>query len=309
MCLSPMELQFLITTITSMVHRFSEVFVIAIFMAAMAGCSQPGSTAGAVKQLPVIWGNRAISHGMPGRSISITGAQQATSDFASVFVPIVTSFQTNSAGLSDGSIYSSPGPFGDTITTSISISGSDVVFTGVFSDGGANYKITLHDNNTFDFSETIFYKVDFSAQNQGVEDFFAVISMVGATVDSNGFYRGNENIWVYIHSDDPNVGIYAWKTAITAEVVSENGFFGMKTLKSTGNGLFANGGFYVPVAPIPQTPPDYNDPATLAIIAEAKTLVPSADFYLLAYNLNGTWQPWIIDDPVNVPGTWNKYVH
>ena len=183
-----------------------------------------------------------------------------------------------------------------------------MVFNGLFGNGVGHYTLTYRNNGTFDFDETVITKCT-ATTGTDVTYRLWVMSMPNATVN-NEDYTGTETLWMYDYdylNGETQPATSAQQGALTAMVASRSGFYGFKTLQQTGTSGFAN--IYGSYTPIPPAPPDYTDPNTLAIINGMKTnLVPNVNCWVMAYDVNGTWQPMIVDNQSQVQYYWGLYV-
>jgi len=73
-----------------------------------------------------------------------------------VMVPAVTGWTTDTSSVNTSTNSFTSTVLGKTVTTVITTSGSDIIFTGTFSDNQGTYVITYHtDSDTFDFDQTV----------------------------------------------------------------------------------------------------------------------------------------------------------
>jgi hypothetical protein len=295
------------------------LFAISIIVLIVIGCPMGSSVQNEVPLLPVVWANPVASgsHALApesGRYIAIPGSVTSTAEYDCSFSPLVTSFQSNTIGKTAGDTFTSTGPLGKSVTTTISTanSGQDVVFDGKFNDdnhanGYGHYKVTHHKNKkSFDYEETVIYQItDFPTA--GITTYeLAVVNMVSATVNDDGSYNANLIGYVYMYAEDAShnpvssgggFSFLCW-AAFTGEVASKNGFYGCKAELSTGNP-----NPYVPyTGTVQSAPPDYN---STALISNMQNLVPTITYPALSYNLNGVWARE--SNPTNVATLWSQY--
>ena len=200
---------------------------------ALSACSPPGGSEG-VDFVPVIWANPIAG----SKAISVApGSKSEQAEFECSFGPIITSFQSGASagGLGIGDSFTSD-VFGGTVTTTISASGSDIIYTGTYDADGLNlskYVLTLHSDNTFDFEQTIVYDMG------GGFMILGLVKIDAGTVFTDGSYSGPGTGYVYYYNypgDGPGTARYA---ITTADIVSKPGFFGMRTIDSTApDGIF-----------------------------------------------------------------------
>jgi hypothetical protein len=261
-----------------------------------AGCGAPGGGSPIdVPLVPDIWAVTALT---PPKAITVDPSLAVTAEFQASFAPVVTGFHSN-ATLSVGDTFSGGGPSGtSTITTTITAEngGSDIVFTGEFSDqdhanGRGHYKLKHHKKaGTFDFDQTVIYRWT----EAGVTTTMLVMTVMSGTVAADGSYTGEGTAWAYQHMYDTGTdAATAQWTAFAGKMLSRDGFYGVLCLKATG----PEG--YVPADMA--VVPEYTD---TTLIAALKALTAEIPYSYLAYHDNAGWA--MVGDPLAI-STWTAH--
>jgi hypothetical protein len=209
-----------------------------VLTSVLVGCNMTGSPTSKVPLIPVIWANpisggkTVASRMTASKAIAIAPSTQSEeAQFECSFGPVITSFQsdTSAGGLGVGDSFQS-NAYGGTVTTTISASGTDTVFNGVFNADSlnvSNYRLTLHNNSTFDFIQTIVYAMG------GNFYIMAVVKINDGVVNGDGSYSGTATGYVYYY-DYPGDADKTARYAIgTGALVANSTFFGFRELQST----------------------------------------------------------------------------
>lgn len=208
-------------------QNFVSRLVFLSLLLALSACSPPGGSEG-VDFVPVIWADPVSG----GRVISVSPETQSEqAEFECSFGPILTGFQsgTSAGGLGIGDSFTSD-VYGGTVTTTISASGSDIIFTGTFDADDLNlskYTLTLHSDNTFDFEQTIVYDMG------GGFMILGQVKIDAGTIHADGSYTGPGTGYIYYYNYPGDASGTARYAITTADIVSKPDFFGMRTIDST----------------------------------------------------------------------------
>ena len=110
-----------------------------------------------------------------------------------LFAPVLSGVEANTSGKQIGDSFTSAF-LGHTITTVISASGGDVVFTGTFDDNLSFYRMTVHSNSTFDYSQELVLAISIPAsginRTLGVKTTMSGVPFTTAGFSGSGIAKG-----------------------------------------------------------------------------------------------------------------------
>lgn len=150
--------------------KFFKLFSILFLFTVLFSCKLQPS---APKKIPSL-----LALSSSARTVSISSSVQAETEYV-IMSPVIIGWEENSSGFEIGDAFSQ-NVLNQTVNTTISQNGENIVFTGSFSDNTSNYVVTLYPNNTFDFTEQL-------ELSSGTTTYLVITSMNGAAISSTGF--------------------------------------------------------------------------------------------------------------------------
>lgn len=255
-------------------------------LAVLVGCCPPGPNpvTNPVTKVPIVW-----QQSVPSKSIAVTvtpGDTAAMTEFnCNTLAPVVTGWQTNTQ-YAIGDSYTST-VFGQSVVTTISAgTGTDVVFTGSFSDGEGYYKVTYHADDTFDFEQAVIY--DFTSGT--VHEIVLMYSSMANVSITNTSYSGTGRSIFYDYNVVTPASSRVSALSFTAHAMTNYfGALGSIVMSTDFSSMPFNG-----------RAPVYADVSSLSGMTVDFSSAPQ---FLVAYDASG-WGTYLSPDAATLAAHW-----
>ena len=203
--------------------------LVTVTFATLVGCTPELPLGTQVDRVPVLWNSSVIPMGL-SKSVTMTfpdGTSEVAANIefnCAAIAPVVTGWESGTYYVGDSYISS---VLGNSITTTISQNGTDIIYAGVFdadADGGG-YVLTYHTDGTFDFDQRVIWNY------QNLK--FYVVSIMSGTLTGNS-YSGNGAAYCYQYEGTPNPP-QSQLVGVTYSAHAISGYFGVLVDGLAGN--------------------------------------------------------------------------